>query len=115
MNISNPITIAPIFYFTYRLGAWLLDMRIEVETIELSFSWIFENLTRIGYPLIFGSLLCGWIAGVSGFVLARVLWRLHIIQRWRKRRRPAARHCRPNISRRCGCGSSSAGRRSHRC
>ena len=84
--ISNPLTIAPIFYFTYRLGAWLLDMRLEVESVELSFSWLFGNLTRIGYPLIFGSLLCGWIAGVSGFVVARLLWRLHIIQRWRQRR-----------------------------
>ena len=84
--ISNPLTIAPMFYFTYRLGAWLLDMRIEVEAVEISFSWIFANLTRIGYPLIFGSLLCGWIAGVTGFVLARLLWRLHIIQRWQQRR-----------------------------
>ena len=84
-----------MFYFTYRLGAWLLDMRIEVEAVEISFSWIFANLTRIGYPLIFGSLLCGWIAGVTGFVLARLLWRLHIIQRWRQRRSWRARSAIP--------------------
>lgn len=85
--ISNPFTIAPIFYLTYRAGAWLLDMRIEAETIELSFSWTLANLARIGYPLMVGSLLCGSIAGASGFVLARLLWRAHIIQRWRRRRR----------------------------
>lgn len=84
--ISNPLTIAPMFYFTYRLGAWLLDMRVEVETIDLSLGWIWANLTRIGYPLIFGSLLCGWVAGVSGFVVVRVVWRLHVIRRWRARR-----------------------------
>lgn len=84
--ISNPVTIAPMFYFTYRLGAWLLDMRIEVDAIDLSLGWIWANLARIGYPLIFGSLICGWVAGVTGFVVVRVLWRLHIIRSWRTRR-----------------------------
>ncbi|MEM8769349.1 MAG: DUF2062 domain-containing protein, partial [Pseudomonadota bacterium] len=40
----------------------------------------------IGYPLIFGSLLCGWVAGVTGFVLVRVAWRFHVISRWRERK-----------------------------
>ena len=84
--VSNPLTMAPMFFFTYRLGAWLLDMRLQVAAIEPSLGWIFDNLARIGYPLIFGSLLCGWIAGVSGFVVARVLWRLHVVRRWRERR-----------------------------
>ena len=84
--ISNPITIGPMFYFTYRLGAWLLSMDVAVSSVELSFSWLIENLDDIGYPLIFGSLLCGWVAGVTGFVLVRVSWRLHVISRWRERR-----------------------------
>jgi uncharacterized protein (DUF2062 family) len=84
--ISNPITIGPMFYFTYRLGAWLLNMEVAVDSIELSFSWLMDNLDDIGYPLIFGSLLCGWVAGVTGFVLVRVSWRLHVISRWRERK-----------------------------
>jgi uncharacterized protein (DUF2062 family) len=83
--ISNPITIGPIFYFTYRLGAWLLNMEVAVDSVELSFSWLIDNLDDIGYPLIFGSLLCGWVAGVTGFVLVRISWRLHVISRWRER------------------------------
>ncbi len=84
--ISNPITIPPMFYFTYRLGAWLLNMDVSVEGIELSGSWLVDNLDDIGYPLIFGSLLCGWVAGVTGFVLVRVAWRFHVISRWRERK-----------------------------
>jgi uncharacterized protein (DUF2062 family) len=91
--ISNPITIPPLFYFTYRLGAWLLNMDVAVASIELSWDWLRDNLENIGYPLLFGSLLCGWIAGITGFVLVRVSWRLHVISRWRERkaRRRAAR------------------------
>jgi len=84
--ITNPLTIPPIFYFTYRLGAWLLDMHISVSTIDLNMWWIWDNLGTIGYPLVFGSLVCGWVAGVTGFVVTRVLWRLHVIRRWELRR-----------------------------
>ena len=84
--ITNPLTIAPIFYFTYRLGAWLLNMQLVTETIELNVNWIWANLGSIGYPLLFGSLLCGWVAGVTGFFITRILWRVHVIARWKARR-----------------------------
>lgn len=94
--ITNPITIPPIFYFTYRLGSWLLDREVQVTGIHLDWTWLGENLGNIGYPLIFGSLLCGWVAGVTGFVLVRVSWRFHVIKRWRERKakRAAARKAR---------------------
>ena len=84
--ITNPITMPPMFYFSYRLGAWLLDMQLQVETIDLSWGWLTENLSQIGYPLLFGSLVCGWVAGLTGMVVVRVLWRLHVVRRWRERR-----------------------------
>jgi len=84
--ITNPITIPPMFYFAYRLGAWLLDMEIEVKTIELSWSWLSSHLGTIGYPLLFGSLVCGWVSGVTGMVIVRLVWRMHVIRRWQRRR-----------------------------
>ncbi len=91
--ITNPLTIPPIFYFTYRLGAWLLDVDVQVQAIELTWDWWRENLGKISYPLIFGSLVCGWVSGVTGFVLVRVGWRFHVLRRWRERqaRRAEAR------------------------
>jgi uncharacterized protein (DUF2062 family) len=88
--VTNPLTIPPMFYFAYRLGAWLLDMRIEVSTVELSWAWLSANIGNIGYPLVFGSLVCGWVAGVSGMVIVRILWRFHVIRRWRERRHQRA-------------------------
>ena len=84
--VTNPITIAPMFYFSYRLGAWLLEMEITAAAVDMNFSWLWTNLGTIGYPLLFGSLICGWVAGLSGFVATRLLWRLHVVRRWRKRR-----------------------------
>lgn len=84
--ITNPITIPPMFYFTYRLGAWLLDMELAADSVDMSFSWVWDNFGQIGYPLLFGSLICGWVAGVSGFVITRVIWRLRVVRLWRQRR-----------------------------
>ncbi len=85
--ISNPLTFPPMLYFAYRLGAWLLDMRLETDVMRMDFAWWLANLDNIGYPLLFGALVCGWVAGVTGFVVVRVLWRFHVIRRWRERRR----------------------------
>lgn len=83
--ITNPITMTPMFYFAYRLGAWLLNRQVEVSTIELSWQWLGSHLGQIGVPLLFGSLVCGWVAGVSGLVIVRILWRFHVVRRWRAR------------------------------
>lgn len=84
--ITNPLTIGPIFYFCYRLGAWLLDMREGISGITLEWDWLLQNWSHIAYPMIFGALLCGWVVGVSGFVIVRVAWRLHVMRRWQARR-----------------------------
>ncbi len=83
---TNPLTITPMFYFAYRLGAWLLNQQVEVGTIQLSWEWLSSHVGTIGWPLLFGSLVCGWVAGVTGMVVVRVAWRLHVLRRWRERR-----------------------------
>src|SRR5690606_30345155 len=57
--ITNPVTMPPMLYFAYQLGAWLLDRRVEVGTIELNWTWLSAHLGDIGWPLLFGSLVCG--------------------------------------------------------
>lgn len=84
--ITNPITIPPMFYFAYRLGVWLLDMELAVDAVELNWEWLSQNAGIIGYPLVFGSLVCGWVSGVTAMVLSRIAWRWHVIKRWRARR-----------------------------
>ncbi len=83
--ITNPLTIGPIFYFCYRLGAWLLGMQEGITGITLEWQWLLSNWSHIAYPLIFGSLLCGWVVGITGFTVVRIAWRLHVIRRWRAR------------------------------
>lgn len=110
--ISNPLTFAPMFYFAYRLGAWLLDMRLEAVSIEPSLDWWLRNLDDIAIPLLWGSLMCGWVAGLTGFVAVRALWRLDIRRRWNDRR--ARRRVSPNAALPPGFGGLRDGRESRR-
>ena len=83
--VSNPITMGPMFYFAYKLGAWLSGVETTVDDFNWSFSWFADNAVRVGYPLLLGCLVCSWTTAVSGFVLSRVVWRAHIIRKWRRR------------------------------
>jgi uncharacterized protein len=84
--ISNPITIPPIFYFTYKVGTVLLDTPIREFEIELSLDWVLTELSAIWQPLLLGSLLCAVIFSALGFIGIRLFWRFHVISNWNKRK-----------------------------
>lgn len=83
--ITNPFTFAPIFFFSYKLGAWLLNKDLAHIEWEFSLHWFWSTMAAIGAPLLLGSVICGWVSGLIGFVLSRWLWRRHIMRRWRRR------------------------------
>lgn len=84
--ITNPITIPPLFYFSYRVGAWL--MHEEPLHVDWSAPWgqIIGEAMGVWQPLLLGSLVCGIAAAFLGYTISRVLWRLHLVSRWRARR-----------------------------
>lgn len=91
--ISNPITIPPIFYFTYKVGTVILDLPSRPFEIELSIDWAMRELGAIWEPLLLGSLLCAAIFSMMGYIGIRLFWRWHVIRNWKKRAaKRAARH-----------------------
>lgn len=83
--ISNPLTMPPLFYLNYRVGAWILDRPIEPYEFELSWSWIAERLVHIGIPLYLGSLLLGIASACAGYICIQFLWRRKVRREWRQR------------------------------
>ena len=78
--ISNPITMPPILYVCYLLGAWLLNTPVVDTSFELTWEWFGTELGRIWAPLYLGSIILGLVSAVVGMVGIRLLWRLHIIR-----------------------------------
>lgn len=83
---SNPLTMPPIFYAEYLLGAWLLDIPASPFEYELSFAWLKDKLFQIGIPMYFGSFLSGVTLGLLGYYAINLIWRKSIIKKWNKRK-----------------------------
>ncbi len=84
--LTNPLTMGPMFYFAYTIGAWVLDSPTHNFLFELSFDWLMIELAHIWKPFLLGCLICGLVSGITGFLAIRVLWRFHIFQYIKKRR-----------------------------
>ena len=85
--ITNPITIPPMIYGSYRVGAWVLGTDVAELQGELSLDWVLANFVAIGKPLFVGSVICGLVAGSIGFTASHFIWRNRVMRQWRKRRR----------------------------
>jgi len=85
--ISNPVTMPPIFYFAYKVGATILSVPERKFTFELSWQWLGSELSAIWEPFLLGCLVCGLVSGAFGFILIRGLWRLHLINHLKERKK----------------------------
>lgn len=88
--VTNPITIPPMFYAAYLLGALVLGQ--AVAPFDLAFWAEPANWLSILYPLALGCLLCAMACSVVGYFGVRLAWRWHVLRQWERRsaRRQAA-------------------------
>lgn len=77
--VSNPVTMGPLYYFCYLVGAVILDRPSSAFHFELSFEWLFSELATIWEPFLLGCLIVGLISALASFALVRVFWHLHIL------------------------------------
>jgi hypothetical protein len=83
--ITNPVTMAPIFYLAYRLGCVFLGAPEHPFVFELSWQSLIQ-LEEIWKPFLLGCLVCGLFCGLLGSTISRILWRWHASKRWHERR-----------------------------
>lgn len=83
--ITNPITIPPMFYFSYLVGAWALGEPVTLTSFELSGDWLANSLAAVWEPFLLGCAICGVIASLLGYFAMRLFWRYHVIHQWKRR------------------------------
>jgi hypothetical protein len=84
--ITNPLTMPPMFYGAYKVGAWTLGLPTREIQFQLSSEWLLHELGAVWQPFLLGCLVCGAVSAVVGNVAIRGFWRLRISQNWRNRR-----------------------------
>lgn len=85
--VSNPVTVVPIYYIDYRVGAIFFSGRVTWQTFvdvlgvnsELT-SWekIRWLCVEVGAPLIVGSIVVATIVGLATYPLTR--WMVRIVR-----------------------------------
>ena len=83
--ITNPVTIGPIFWFTYKLGALVLGESAQAQSFEISVEWLTNGLLLIWQPLLLGSVISGFFFGSLGYFAIQGIWRWNVLLRWEAR------------------------------
>ena len=85
--LMNPLTMVPIFMFAYRVGLFLLGIEAQPFEPEMSIDWLTHGFLIVWQPLLLGSLLCGALAALIGFIGLDLLWRASLADYVASRRR----------------------------
>lgn len=83
--ITNPLTMPPIFYFSYQLGTWLMDTPAIEMPEQVTLAWITRVLASHWQPLYLGSIVTGIALALIGYLLTRIYWSWWVARSWRKR------------------------------
>ena len=84
--LTNPLTMPPIFYGTYLVGAALLGGADTTLEFEMTMEWLQESLSHIWWPLLLGSVVCGLVGGALSYFAIRVCWAWSVGRNWQNRR-----------------------------
>ncbi len=85
--LTNPITMPPLFWSAYLLGAQILDEPVsEAMQFEVSWAWLQHELGLIWEPFLLGCLILGAASGLLGYIGVRLYWKWHVAHSWKLRR-----------------------------
>ena len=97
--LTNPITILPVLYSAYWVGASVLGVpMLDMHNISVLFGQLIRWVLQQGsnpfssdgsaaliWPLLLGLLIEAVVFSLVGGTLTRLLWRWHVVRDWRKR------------------------------
>lgn len=85
--ITNPVTMGPMLYFAYKIGAWTLGLPPGEFHVEISMEWVKNEMILIWKPFLLGLLIVSVGGAILGFFTVRILWRLHVINYLKQKRK----------------------------
>lgn len=83
--ITNPLTIPPMFYGAYKVGAFLMGVKLQHFDMELSIEWVKQEMLLIWEPFLLGCFVVALVSSLIGYFGIQIAWRCMVIQRWRMR------------------------------
>ncbi|PHS71191.1 MAG: ATP-binding protein [Cycloclasticus sp.] len=84
--VTNPLTMPPMFYAAYWVGAFIMNIPPDSSTFEFSLDAALSSLGEIWQPFLLGCLVLGIVSSGIGYISARGLWRWIVVKRWSNRK-----------------------------
>ena len=83
--LTNPITMAPMFYGAYKFGTMLLGEELQHFEMQLSFEWLMDEMSLIWEPFLLGCIALGAISALLSYLGIHCAWRAMVMHKWRNR------------------------------
>ncbi len=84
--ISNPVTMSPMYYLGYRVGAAILQTPRAEFGFEFSWTWISNSLQTYAQPLFVGCLVLATATAAATYVALNIIWRMSVAANAKARR-----------------------------
>jgi uncharacterized protein (DUF2062 family) len=90
--LINPVTIPPIYYAAWRVGAWELHERAAAHAnpgVSLhghAEGWL-ALVWHASGPIALGIVTLAVLAAAAGYLISSAVWRWQVGNRWQSRRR----------------------------
>jgi len=94
---TNPITAVPLTYLSYKIGTFVTGQSGK-PLVHFSYDWtnkdwigalpaFFHWLIQLGPSFLLGAFILALSLAAISYVGIRLLWRLHIVTHWRRRKK----------------------------
>lgn len=83
--LTNPLTMPPVVYASYKLGAWTLGSPALQWPEQVNMAWLGQLLENHWQPLLLGSLLLACLLSLLGYLLVHGYWLWWVRRNWRRR------------------------------
>ena len=83
--VNNPITMVPIYYFTYKLGASIMGIEIDPD-FEFSFGYLMDNFGATTIALWIGGIVVSIVSAILGYFTIITIYKykaLKRVKRWK--------------------------------
>ena len=78
--ITNPITMPPIYYGCYKLGAWILDVEVQQDFV-MSLEYVWEVFGVIWQPFLLGCIVVSTVSAIVGYWAIQLIYRFKAYKR----------------------------------
>lgn len=89
--LVNPLTVVPMYYLAYRVGAAVLGFAPAAFRFSLSWDWVQNGLGPMWKPFLLGCALCALASSLLGWFMLEWIWQRRVRHKYRVRRATASR------------------------